>query len=89
MLGNILSKLFGGIDQVPAVDHYEIKQYTGATLQNTWTAKEVHETGNGFAFVDLATGSPITVSGSVKITGVLTATVAPAIDPAEPVAATA
>jgi len=71
MLGNILSKLFGGIDQVPAVAHYEVKQYTGNTLQNTWTASEVHETANGFAFVDLATGSPITVSGNVKVTGIL------------------
>jgi hypothetical protein len=79
MLGNILSKLFG-FDQIPAIAHYEVKQYAGSTLQNTWTTSEVHETANGFAFVDLTTGSPITVSGNVKVTGILavTAPVTPA-----------
>jgi hypothetical protein len=71
MIQGILSKLFGGVSSIPTVDHYEIKQYAGTLLQNTWTASVVHETTNGFAFVDIATGSPITVSGTVKVTGVL------------------
>jgi hypothetical protein len=68
---NILSALFGSAEAIPAVSYYEVKQYAGTALQNTWTASVVHETMNGFAFIDLATGSPVTVSGTVKITGVL------------------
>jgi hypothetical protein len=69
MIPSILIKLFGG--DAPAISHYEVKQYTGGALQNTWTASVVHETTTGFAFVDLATNQPVNVSGTVKITGVL------------------
>jgi hypothetical protein len=82
MITEILSKLFGDASNTPAISHYEVKQYTGGTLQNTWTASVVHETAHGFAFVDLATGQPVTISGSaIKVTGILanaTATDAPA-----------
>jgi hypothetical protein len=72
MIPSILIKLFGG--DAPAISYYEVKQYTGGSLQNTWTTAVVHETATGYAFVDLATNSPVNVSGTVKITGILAAT---------------
>jgi hypothetical protein len=82
MLTSILSVLFGSDNAIPAVSYYEVKQYAGTALQNTWTASVVHETQNGFAFIDLATGSPVTVSGTVKITGVLPVAQVAAVTPA-------
>lgn len=71
MIATILSALFGGESNTPAISHYEVKQYAGSNLQNTWTTSVVHETAHGYAFVDLATNQPVTVSGNVKITGII------------------
>ena len=75
-MNKIISMLFG--DNQPAIDHYEIKFYTGGRLNDTFTTHEVHNIDDGYTFIDAATGNVVTLSGEVKITGILASNVATA-----------
>jgi hypothetical protein len=88
---NIIAMIFG--DNQPAIDHFEVKFYTGGRLNDTWDTHEVHETAHGYSFIDTATGNLVTVGGEVKVTAILASnvvapatTATPAADPATPAA---
>ena len=72
-MNKIIAMLFG--DNQPAIAHYEIKFYTGGKLNDTWIAHEVHSTEHGYTFIDTTSGNVVTVSGEVKVTGILASNV--------------
>lgn len=79
---NYIEGLFGGHSDHTEFTQFEVKQYSGDHLVNTWYAQEVHETQHGYSFVDNATQLPVFVTGTLKITASQGSTAPAVITPA-------